>query len=162
MFGVKMLKETVCCFFGHQDATGEIEDKLRQQIRYLIENKNARRFYVGNHGHFDYMVYKVLIEMKEEFPDIDYAVVLAYLPEHSANEYSYFDYKDALFPDGIEKVPKRARILWRNDWMLKQSDTVVCYVRHHFGGSGLMIEKAEKSKKRIINLAKNITSKFTG
>ena len=149
-----MLKETVCCFFGHHDIRDEIEDILRQQIRHLIANENIRKFYVGNHGPFDYMVYKALKEMKEEFPDIDFAVVLAYLPEHNADEHYYFDYKDAIFPDGIEKVPHKFRIIWRNEWMLKKSDTVVCYVWHHIGGAGRMLEKAEKSKKRIVNLAK--------
>ena len=147
------MKERVCCFFGHHDATGEIENKLKQQVRYLIEKENVVRFYVGNHGRFDSMVYRVLSEIKEEFPHINFAVVLAYMPTRKKEEYFYYDFEDTIFPDGIEKVPHKFRIIWRNEWMLKQSDTVVCYVRHHFGGSGLMIEKAEKSKKRIINLA---------
>ncbi len=37
--------------------------------------------------------------------------------------------------------------------MLKQSDIVICYVRHHLGGAGRMEEKATKQKKRVINLA---------
>ena len=58
-------------------------------------------------------------------------------------------------PEGLEAVPKRFAISLRNDWMLKQSQIVVCYVWHSMGGSGKFVEKAERQGKRIINLANN-------
>ncbi len=146
------MKETVCCFFGHHDATDEIKDKLRQKIRSLIVNENAQKFYVGSHGRFDYMVLEVRSEMKNEFPHINYAVVLAYIPHHPSDEYSYCTPEESIFPGGLEKVPRKYGILWRNDWMLKRSDTVICYVWHCIGGSGRMVEKALKQGKRVINL----------
>lgn len=152
-YGGIFLEEKVCCFFGHHDATDDIKDKLRQEIRAQIVNEKVQKFYVGNHGHFDYMVLEVLREMKNEFPNINYAVVLAYMPDRPADEYSYYKPEESLFPDGLEKVPRKYGILWRNDWMLKQSDTVICYVWHYIGGSGRMIEKAVKQGKKIINLS---------
>ena len=152
-YGGIALKETVCCFFGHRDTTDDIKDKLRQEIRSLIINENTRKFYVGNHGHFDYTVLKVLREMKTEFPSIDYAVVLSRMPDRPADEYAHFTPEESLFPDGLEKVPRKFGILWRNNWMLKRADTVICYVLHYSGGSGRMIEKAQKLGKTVINLA---------
>ena len=151
--GVIILKETVCCFFGHHDAKEEIMDNLRQQISSLIENENVSRFYVGNHGHFDYMVITILREMKEEFSHIDYRVVLAYMPK-STDNFCFVEPEETVFPNGLEKVPRRFGIVWRNKWMLKQSDIVVCYAYHHLGGAGQMVEMAEKQGKRIINIAK--------
>lgn len=148
------MKETVCCFFGHRDASDDIKENLRKEIRSLIVNQNAQMFYIGNHGHFDYIVLKVLREMKNEFPNINYGVVLAYMPERPKDEYSYYTTEESILPEGLEKVPKKFAILWRNDWMLKKSDTVICYVYHYGGGSGIMIEKALKQGKKIINLAK--------
>lgn len=92
--------------------------------------------------------------MKERYPHISYAVVFAYMPNTSPDEYSYIKSNETIYPDGLEKVPRRFAINWRNDWMLKQSDIVVCYVRNHLGGAGRMEEKATKQKKRVINLAK--------
>ena len=149
------MKETVCCFFGHRNITDEITDDLRKAVRSAITDYNARMFYVGNHGSFDVLAFKVLREMKDEFPYINYAVVLAYMPGHSEKEYSYYSPEETLYPDGLEKVPRKFAIVWRNNWMLKQSDTVICYVYHHFGGAGQMIEKAQKQNKTIINLHKN-------
>ena len=148
------MQETACCFFGHHYIKDEISVELRHEIRNLIENENVRKFYVGNHGDFDQMVTKILREMKKEFPHINYAVVLAYMPNRPVNEYPSDFSEETLFPDGLEKVPRKHAILWRNDWMLKRSDIVLCYVWHFLGGSGRMIEKAIKQKKRIINLAK--------
>ena len=68
-----------CTFFGHKDTPKEIEPTLKSTLIDLIRNKNVCSFYVGNHGNFDSMVKRCLIELKEIYP-IDYAVVLAYFP----------------------------------------------------------------------------------
>ena len=149
---VIIMSEKVCCFFGHRDTPESIRDLIYSKVKELIKS-GTTIFYVGNHGHFDYMVLKVLREMKKEFPGIDYAVVIAYMPDRPADEYSYFTPEESLFPDGLEKVPRKFGILWRNDWMLKEADTVVCYVKHYYGGAGKMFQKAQKRQKKVINLA---------
>ncbi len=143
----------ICCFFGHHDTTENIRGILCEQVQSLIKNEGVNRFYVGTHGHFDYMAIDTLRQMKEQYPHISYDVVLAYMPDYSPQEYSYIKPSETIYPDGLEKVPRRFAINWRNDWMLKQSDIVICYVRHHLGGAGRMEEKATKQKKRVINLA---------
>ena len=81
-----------------------------------------------------------------------YNVVLAYMPG-TTEEYAYAEPMETMFPEGLESVPKRFAISWRNDWMLKNSDCVIAYVKHNFGGSGKFVEKAEHQGKRVINLA---------
>lgn len=142
----------VCCFFGHHDAPSTVKADLLGCIKTLIENGDADSFLVGNHGSFDGMVLAALREAKAAYPHITYNVVLAYMPAEK-EEYSYIDPMETVYPEGLESVPKRFAISWRNDWMLKQSDAVVCYVRHSFGGSGKFVEKAIRQKKRVINLA---------
>ena len=143
----------VCCFFGHRDTPATVKDDLYKCVLSLIGN-GADSFLVGNHGQFDGMVLSALRKAKEVHPHISYSVVLAYMPEKK-EEYSYIDPMEALYPEGLESVPRRFAISWRNDWMLKQSDVVVCYVRHSLGGSGKFVEKAIRQKKRVINLANN-------
>ena len=43
-------------------------------------------------------------------------------------------------------------ISWRNKWMLKQSDYVVTYITHSWGGAAQFAELAEKQKKIIVSL----------
>ena len=146
------MSETVCCFFGHHDTSPDIMPLLREEITSLITKEGVCSFLVGNHGAFDGMVYTILKELREQYPQINFNVVLAYMPG-AKEEYNFIDPMDTLYPEGLETVPKRFAISWRNDWMLKQSAIVVCYVRHSMGGSGKFVEKAKRQGKRIINLA---------
>lgn len=140
-----------CTFFGHRDTPKEIKHILRSTLIDLIENKNVTKFYVGNHGGYDYMVRRLLMELKELYP-IEYAVVLAYL---SSKKYASENESptDTIFPDGIESVPRKFVINYRNKWMIEQSDYVVTYVKYTIGGAAQFKEMAEKKKKIVINIA---------
>ncbi len=115
------------------------------------------RFYVGNHGNFDYMVKHCLIELKK-FYSIDYAIVLAYLPgkKYSTNEEEPIN---TILPDGIETIPRKFAINYRNKWMVDQSDYVVTYVKYSFGGASKFKELAEKKNKIVINIASQSVQK---
>ena len=97
-------------FFGHKDTPKEIEPTLRSTLIDLIENKNVTVFYVGNNGKFDTMVRRQLEDLSHTYP-ITYSVVLAYLPTKK-NEYD--DFTDTIYPEGIETIPKRFAISYRN------------------------------------------------
>lgn len=143
-----MKKQTVT-FFGHKDTPKETEPTLRSTLIDLIENHNAVNFYVGNNGNFDIMVRRVLKELSAIYP-VDYSVVLAYLPvQKDENE----NLKNTILPEGIETVPKRFAISYRNKWMIDHSDIVVTYVTHNFGGASQFKALAERKGKRVIELS---------
>jgi len=108
-------------------------------------------FYVGQQGAFDGFVRSVLKELVLVYPHIRYAVVLERLPP-KRDEFDTRDYSDTMLPEGIETVHPRFAISWRNKWMLKQSDYVVTYITHFWGGAAQFAEKAERQKKNVINL----------
>ena len=139
----------VCTFFGHKDTPKEIEPTLRSTLIDLIENKNVNVFYVGNNGNFDTMVRHQLEDLSQTYP-ITYSVVLAYLP---TEKNKYDNLTNTIYPEGLETVPKRFAISWRNKWMIQQSDIVVTYVTHSFGGAVQFKVLAERHGKTIINLS---------
>ena len=143
---------SACTFFGHRDAPETIKPKLREMLIKLIEEHGVDTFYIGDKGAFDYMARSLLRELSELYPRIRYSVVLAYLPR-KLDEFDQRDFSDTIFPEGIETVPKRYSISWRNDWMLKRADYVVCYVNHSWGGAAQFVEKAIKQGREVINLA---------
>ena len=106
-------------------------------------------FYVGNQGRFDAIVRSVLRELKKEYPQINYAVVLAYIP---GKQTEYDDYSDTMLPEGIESVHPRYAISWRNNWMLRQSDYVVTYITHSWGGAAKYAARAKCQGKCIYSL----------
>ena len=142
---------SVCTFFGHHDCPAEIKPKLRTAIIELIEHKSVNMFYVGNHGAFDGMVRSVLRELKPIYPEINYAVVLAYMPQRR-DELDDREYFDTMLPEGIEEAPPRFAISWRNRWMLHRADYVVTCVTHTWGGAAQFTAMAERQKKTVIRL----------
>ena len=140
------MEKKACTFFGHRDCPETIKPKIRTAVIDLIENHGVTMFYVGNQGNFDRMVRSVLKEVTTAYPEVGYAVVLAYMP--SAKK-SADDFSDTLLPDGIEKVPKRFAISWRNKWMIEHADYVVTYVTRLFGGAAQFSALA-KSRGKII------------
>ena len=140
-----------CTFFGHRDCPLAIKPKVREILIDLVENQSVDMFYVGRNGAFDLLVRSVLRELVREYPQINYAVVLERLPEK--NNESQENFSDTILPEGIEKVPPRFAISWRNKWMLRQSDCVVTYITHSWGGAAQYESMAALQKKKIINLA---------
>ena len=144
---------SACTFFGHRDCPSSIKPKLREVLIDLIENHAVDMFYVGQQGAFDGIVHSVLKELVSVYPHIRYAVVLERLPP-KRDEFDTRDYSDTMLPEGIESVHPRFAISWRNKWMIKQSDYVVTYITHSWGGAAQFAEIAAKNGKIIYSLAK--------
>ena len=136
-------------FFGHKDTPKEIEPTLRTTLVDLIENHGATEFYVGNNGNFDTMVRRQLENLSQTYP-ITYNIVLAYIPTKKSE---YDSFTNTLLPEGIETIPKRFAISYRNKWMVEQSDVVVTYVTHSFGGAAQFKTMAERQGKTVIELS---------
>ena len=139
-----------CTFFGHRDCPSSVRPELSKVLTNLIENYAVDIFYVGQQGNFDALVQSVLKELLTAYPHIRYAVVLDRMPPKQSE--SVPDHADTLLPEGIETIHPRFAISWRNKWMLNQSDYVVTYIAHSWGGAAKFAELAARQKKRIINI----------
>jgi hypothetical protein len=64
----------------------------------------------------------------------------------------YNDYSDTMLPEGIESVHPHYAISWRNNWMLKQSDYVVTYTTHSWGGAAQYAKQAKVQRKLVIDI----------
>jgi uncharacterized phage-like protein YoqJ len=137
-----------CSFFGHRDCPGDLNPLLKYVILDLIATHGVDMFYVGHQGGFDDLVRGVLRELEQEYSEVRYAVVLAYTPSGAPAA----DTADTMLPEGIELVHPRYAISWRNNWMLQQSDFVIAYVAHSWGGAARYMQKAIRSGKIVINL----------
>ena len=135
-------------FFGHRDAPQEVKAVLETVLSDLIEHHAAERFYVGSQGRFDRIVSKTLIILKNRYPHIDCAIVLAYMPDEKLHEEI-----DTIVPERIELTHPKYAISKRNQWMLEQSDIVITYVTHTVGGAAKFKELAVKKGKSIIELS---------
>lgn len=123
-----------CCFFGYSNCPFGIRPKIKSEVEKMMEEPGKVKFYVGNHGQFDGMVRGIMKELISERKNVAYSVVLAYIPGQKYEFDLPDQYADTIYPDGLENVPQRFAICKRNDWMIDNSDAVICYVVNHFGG----------------------------
>ena len=144
-----MERNKTCCFFGHRDIPNNIRSELISIIKKLIQEDGVINFLVGNQGGFDSLVLSTLKEISYQNPEISYNVVLAYLPDNKSIPID----APTLYPEGIENVPKRFCISWRNNWLIEHSQYVICYISHITGGAAQFVNKAERKGRLIYNLA---------
>lgn len=137
----------VCTFFGHSECPESVRKDVMEIMENLICENSVSEFLVGDKGNFDRIVIGVLRDMKRRHPNIRYSVVLSSLQKRGD-----FDYTETVFPEGIEMVPPKFAISWRNRWMIKRADYVIAYVCHSWGGAAQFVEYASKQKKKVINL----------
>lgn len=141
-------------FFGHRDTPQTVLPALESLVRELVVKEGADRFYVGSQGAFDAMAKSALTGLKKEHPNVQCAVVLAYLPEKA--EESGQHEPETVFPEGLESAPRRFAIHRRNCWMVQQADVVVTYVKSPAGGAAQFQAMALRLHKRVINLAETV------
>lgn len=138
-----------CTFFGHRDAPYTIKPLLREVLLDLIEHQNVTRFFVGHQGNFDRMALDLLDDLSHTH-DIRFEMVRAYWPKKAD---PVFDIYYTIIPEGIESVPPKYAIDYRNHWMIDHSDIIVCYVRYPVGGAAKFKQTAENKGKTVIELA---------
>lgn len=137
----------VCCFFGHRDTPDSVKEKLKRVIIDLIENKGVDTFYMGNQGSFDSMARATVSELQKQYSNINYRVMLAYMPKNGDIEIP-----NSVYSEGLENVPPRFAIDRRNKIMLEKSDYVIVYVISSVGGAAKFYRMAEKKRKVTINI----------
>ena len=140
--------EKRCTFFGHRDCPTSIRPQLRKTLVRLIEQEGVTDFYVGYQGDFDAMVRSLLGELVMQYDHISYAIVLSGFPGKNIDSS-----QRTLLPEGIETVPRRFAIVWRNRWMLERAQYVVTYVTHNWGGAAQFAAEAHRKGKIVYNLA---------
>ncbi len=72
------------------------------------------------------------------------------------NEYKeqyYEKYDEILIADMPPFTPRQLKIIKCNEYMVKESYYLICYVKHSWGGAAKTLEYAQKRNIHIINMA---------
>ena len=132
------------CGHSHVSDAAELNMWLDKVLNLLIA-AGADRFYLGGYGDFDRMAAEAVKTKKDEKPDIEMALVTAYLCRHADGE--FYDYM--IYPT-LKDVTQRSAIPQRNEWMVDSADVVVANVTHEWGGAAKTLEYARRCGKRVI------------
>lgn len=126
----------------------KIEIKLKYEVVNLIENEGVTTFYNGNKGAFDGLCAHCVNEIKKDYQFIKLYWILPY-PILKEDKYSLNNFDETLYP-ALEKVSKRFAIVRRNEWVINNSDFLISYVRHSWGGAYRTLKYAEKKQNIMI------------
>lgn len=138
----------ICTFIGARDTPFTLREHIKNAIIDLI-NEGVYEFCVGNNGNFDHMVQSVLFELRSEY-NIKFDIVLSYIDEVALIGNQAF----TIYPEELANVPKRFAISKRNDYLLKKSNIVICYVNNTYSNRYKFTQKALKKGYTVINLSK--------
>ena len=153
--GVVMNK--ICTFAGHGKYyySEDTYKKIISCLKQLICDKNISEFWVGNYGSFDAMAARAVINIKEEYPHIKLCLVVPYITSHINKfiiEYKNI-YDEIIVADISPQTPVRAYIPLCNQYMVDNSDCLLCYIERKSGGAFKTYEYALKKGIQIINIS---------
>ena len=141
-------------FIGHKeiDHFRQIEEKLREVIGKLLDEKEFVEFYVGRNGEFDIMVASVIKRIQRDVGTYNNCLTLV-LP-YPVADYASFEkyYDEVLIPHELNHVHFKAAIEKRNEWIIHNSDLLIMHVVREEGNSAKCKKKAEKMGRKIINI----------
>ena len=139
----------ICTFFGHRELYQDISAQLEQAITFAI-HQGYDIFWCGGYGAFDLNAAGTVQRLKRIYPHIQVVLILAYLPTHPIADI----YDHSIYPEGIEIGPPRFAINRRNQWIIKNCDSAICYVNHTYGGAYTAYQTLKRQSKLLFNIGK--------
>ena len=139
----------VITFTGHASISfhERVKGIVKEAIRSNILKSSTVTCYLGGYGDFDEISARACKELKDEGFKMELIYVTPYINETK----SPARYDGTIYPP-IENTPPKFAIKKRNEWMISNSDTVIAYVNHNFGGAYNSLQYAKRKKKKIINV----------
>ena len=147
----------IITFFGHSSiASGQVVGEIvKDVIRKNTSPSETISFYLGGYGDFDELCASACRELKKEYIRTELVYITPYMDEREQRKIIELQkrglYDTSIYPP-IEGIPLRLAILKRNEWMIRNSDVIIAYITHNFGGAYKGVEYAKRIGKRVINL----------
>ena len=147
----------VISFLGHSSLynCNDLFERVKKGITENISVDDNVVFLCCGYGDFDDLCARVCRLIKEERENCEIVFVTPYIivgqQEKIKNRMSLELYDSIVYPP-LEKTPLKFAISKRNEWMIDQSDFVIAYVEHSFGGAYQSLNYARRKKKQIVQL----------
>lgn len=144
---------TSCCFVGHSEIWRDISQALTYAVERHITEYGVTDFYVGNYGQFDRMAAAAVKRAKVQHPGIRLYLMLPYHPELGRPLPDMDGYDIAVYPSEMEGIPHKLAIPRLNRITIQDSDYVIAYVTHSWGGAATTLEYAQvRERKGLIQI----------
>lgn len=144
-------------FLGHrslytsENLFNEVENAIMKNAKF----DEGVTFLLGGYGDFDDLCARVCREIKKCQKNCEIVFVTPYMTisqQEKMKEWVKLGLYDSVLYPPLEHVPLKFAIGKRNRWMIDQSDYVVLYVEHSYGGAYQGLSYARKKGKHLLNL----------
>ena len=141
-----------CFFIGHRDAPASLSPLLGDAVERHITEYGVTEFVVGHYGRFDYMAAAAVEAAKKRHPEVTLTLLLPYYPF----PYDTSDYDRTLYPEGMETVPKPYAIVKANEYMIRNSEYLICYDAGRVGKTRDFVAMALRREKKALIHVENL------
>ena len=147
----------VISFAGHSAICSgtRIKEIVKSQIVNKIPREEKVTFYLGGYGAFDEICAQVCRDLRKEYKNIELVYVTPYISlssQRNIKEMQRCGLCDTAIYPPLENVQPKFAISKRNEWMIANSDIVIVYISHSYGGAYNSFKFAQRKKKKIINV----------
>lgn len=158
-----------CAFFGNdydfiwrgkrnEQRNPQVRERVKEQVVKLIEDKAVDTFLVGEIGGYERDAYDAVLEVQKQYPNISVVLVISKITElHPVGEddsdYMYHrrHCDDWVFPDKCQQGYRRLTIVYRNRWIVENTDYIIGYNRYQ-GRAYEFIKQAKSKGVEVIEL----------
>lgn len=141
---------------GHHTIPEDITARLDDAIERHVTEYGVEEFIVGHYGAFDRLAASRLSLMKQKHPEIILTLLIPHHPGERIVDLPH-GFDRSFYPPGMEEVPRRIAIVRANQYMVRNSDFLICYNRGYVGNTREFVElaqrRAQKGWMQVENLA---------
>lgn len=145
-----------CFFIGHRDVFHEVYPLLYDAVETHIIKYNITEFIVGHYGQFDHLAAKAVLLAKQQHPHVTLTMLLPYHPAERIINLPE-GYNGTLYPEGMEKVPRKFAIVKANQYMIEHTDYIIAYAWHTASNTSNVLQHARSRNIPICNLAERLS-----
>ena len=139
------------CGHGQLDPPGVLAEKIVSIIQGFVKN-DCVEFLLGGMGRFDGFAFRCCTAYKSKHPDAKILFVTPYPDDGYLKRRQDCHRYDGVVVPPIEDIPPKWRISKRNQYMVQQSDLLIAYVNHGWGGAAQTLLYAYRKHKHYVNL----------
>jgi uncharacterized phage-like protein YoqJ len=149
---------TKITFCGHKEICDRqlILNKLIENLEPYFKELKPLTFYCGGYGAFDSIASEAIDILRKSYPytNVEKIYVTPYIAASCKEKLDSIKniYDEIIYPP-LENVPLKFAISRRNEWIIKNSDIVIAYVKHSWGGAAKTLTYAKRKHKQIISIS---------
>ena len=145
-----------CFFIGHRDTPKSVFPTLQTAVEHHITTYGVNNFVVGHYGSFDRLAAKAVLLAKQQHPHVTLTMLLPYHPAERIINLPE-GYNGTLYPEGMEKVPRKFAIVKANQYMIEHTDYIIAYAWHTASNTSNVLQHARSRNIPICNLAERLS-----